>query len=77
MEQIADIFQEAATAMKDPMAATSADPDHSENENRYVTFGISEKGRLIVVAHTEKEDTIRIISARIAGKGERKIYEEG
>ncbi len=70
-------FQEAATAMKDPMAATGADPDHSENENRYVTFGISEKGRLIVVAHTEEEDTIRIISARIAGKGERKIYEEG
>jgi uncharacterized DUF497 family protein len=70
-------FEEAATALSDPMAATGFDPDHSYNEERYVTFGISERGRLIVVAHTEDNDTIRIISARIASKGERKIYEEG
>jgi len=70
-------FEEAATALSDPMAATGADPDHSLSEERYVTFGVSEKGRLVVVSHTEKDQTIRIISARKAGKGERKLYEEG
>jgi uncharacterized DUF497 family protein len=70
-------FEEAATALKDPMAATGADPDHSISEDRYVTFGVSERGRLLVVAHTEDGETIRIISARAASKGEQKIYEEG
>ncbi|HQM44939.1 MAG TPA: BrnT family toxin [Smithellaceae bacterium] len=70
-------FAEAATAFSDPMAATGADPDHSLNEDRYVTFGVSGKGRLIVVSHTEKDETIRIISARKASKGERELYEEG
>jgi uncharacterized DUF497 family protein len=69
-------FEEAATALSDPMAATGADPDHSASEERYVTFGVSGKGRLIVVSHTEKDETIRIISARKASKGERKLYEE-
>ena len=70
-------FEEAATALADPMAATGADPDHSIGEFRYIAFGISKRGRLLVVAHTEEGDSIRIISARIARKGERKIYEEG
>ena len=70
-------FEEASTAMRDTMAATGADPDHSIGEFRYVTFGISERGRLLVVAHTEQSDTIRIISARLASKREKKIYEEG
>ena len=70
-------FEEAATALADPMAATGADPDHSIGEFRYITFGISKRGRVLVVAHTEEGDSIRIISARIARKGERKIYEEG
>ena len=70
-------FEEAATAMSDPMAATGADPDHSFAEDRYVTFGVSDRGRLLVVAHTDEDETIRIISARLASKGERKIYEEG
>jgi len=70
-------FEEEATALSDPMAATGADPDHSLSEERYVTFGVSEKGRLVVVSHTEKDQTIRIISARKASKGERKLYEEG
>ena len=47
------------------------------SEDRYVTFGVSERGRLLVVAHTEDGETVRIISARVASKGERKIYEEG
>jgi len=70
-------FEEAATALSDPMAATGADPDHSITENRYVTFGFSERGRLLVVSHTEEKETIRIISARKASKGERELYEEG
>ncbi|MDL1979697.1 MAG: BrnT family toxin [Deltaproteobacteria bacterium] len=70
-------FEEAATALSDPMAATGIDPDHSIDEFRYITFGVSNSGRLLVVAHTERGDTIRIISTRRAIKGERKIYEEG
>ena len=70
-------FEEATTALTDPMAATGDDPDHSVTEFRYVTFGVSQHGRLLVVSHTGEHDTIRIISARIASKGERKIYEEG
>jgi hypothetical protein len=70
-------FKEATTALSDPLAATGSDPDHSVVEFRYVTFGMSERGRLLVVAHTEQGETIRIISARLASKRERRIYEEG
>ncbi|MBI4745376.1 MAG: BrnT family toxin [Deltaproteobacteria bacterium] len=70
-------FEEASSALSDPMAATGADPDHSIGEFRYITFGISERGRLLVVSHTEQSEIIRIISARLASKRERKIYEEG
>jgi hypothetical protein len=70
-------FEEAATAFKDPMAALGPDPDHSIGEHRYITFAVSEAGRLLVVAHTDASDTIRIISARLASKGERRIYEKG
>jgi uncharacterized DUF497 family protein len=69
-------FEEAATALSDPMAATGADPDHSITEDRFITFGVSEKGWLLVVAHTDEGETIRIISARKASKGEKKLYEE-
>jgi uncharacterized DUF497 family protein len=69
-------FEEAATALRDPMAATGCDPDHSSGEERFVTFGVSGRGRLLVVAHTEENDILRIISARVASKGERTIYEE-
>ncbi|MEK7794022.1 MAG: BrnT family toxin [Candidatus Hydrogenedentota bacterium] len=70
-------FQEAMTVLRDPMAATNFDPDHSLAEQRLVTFGISSRGRLLVVAHTETDDMIRIISARLASRMERGIYEEG
>jgi uncharacterized DUF497 family protein len=70
-------FEEAATVLSDQMSATGADPDHSITEDRYITFGVSERGRLLVIAYTEEGETIRIISARVASKGERKIYEEG
>lgn len=70
-------FDEAASVFHDPLAATGADPDHSEGEERMVTFGLSSAGRLLVVAHTESGDAIRIISARVTTQHERRIYEEG
>jgi hypothetical protein len=70
-------FEEATTALRDPLSATGPDPDHSLGEERFVTFGVSSRGRLLVVAHTGHEDIIRIISAREATRPERKIYEEG
>lgn len=70
-------FQEAATVFGDPMAITYPDPDHSESENRSITFGMSRNRRLLVVAHTERGVKIRIITARLMAKHERKIYEEG
>jgi uncharacterized DUF497 family protein len=70
-------FEEAATVFRDTLSATGRDPDHSVGEERFVTFGISTSGRLLVVAHTERGDKIRLISARLATSGERKIYEEG
>ena len=70
-------FEEAATVFRDPLSATGPDPDHSFGEERFVTFGVSTGDRLLVIAHTEQRDTIRIISARPATPGEREIYEEG
>ena len=70
-------FEEAATALSDPMAVTGLEPDHSIYEERYITFGVSERGRLLVVSHNENGENIRIISARKASKGERELYEEG
>jgi uncharacterized protein len=70
-------FEEATTALRDPLSATGLDPDHSLGEERFVTFGVSAHGRLLVVAHTDRDDIIRIISAREATRSERKIYEEG
>ena len=70
-------FQEAATAFGDPLAITFDDPDHSEDEERHLTFGLSLQGRLIVVSHTERRDRARIINARLMESEERVIYEEG
>jgi uncharacterized protein len=70
-------FEEATTALRDDLALTGHDPDHSLDEDRFVTFGVSAQGRLLVVAHTERRSVIRIISARPATKSERNIYEEG
>ena len=69
-------FQEAATVFGDPMAVTYFDPDHSEEEDRFLTFGHSSAGGLLVVSHTDREDRTRIISARRATRKERKSYEE-
>lgn len=70
-------FEEATTALRDDLALTGRDPDHSTGEARYITFGVSSQGRLLVVSHTERAGLVRVISARTATKSERKIYEEG
>lgn len=70
-------FREAATALGDPLSTTFPDHDHSEPEQRFLTIGMSARGRLMVIAHAEEGDTIRIISARLVTKRERKFYEEG
>jgi uncharacterized DUF497 family protein len=68
-------FDEAVTVFYDPLSATFDDPDHSENEQRYITIGFSSQGRLLVVAHAERGGNIRIISARCATAHERKKHE--
>ena len=68
-------FDEAVTVFHDPLAATFDDPDHSAGERRFVTIGFSSQNRLIVVAHTERDESIRIISARLATAQERKRHE--
>ena len=70
-------FQEASTVFGDSLAMTFADPDHSNNEQRYLTFGLSKYNRLLVVAHTDRGEKTRIISARLIDRKERRIYEEG
>lgn len=70
-------FEEAVSVFYDPLAATGADPDHSEEETRFVSFGMSSAGRLLIVCHAERGEAIRIISARCATQSERRIYEEG
>ena len=70
-------FDEAASVFFDPLSATGSDPDHSLEERRFVTFGMSSSGRLLVVAHADQDDLIRIITAREATRAERELYEEG
>ena len=69
-------FAEASTALEDELSLTGDDPDHSITEARLITFGISSAGRLLAVSHTERDERIRIISARPATRAERKLYEE-
>ncbi|MBN8598258.1 MAG: BrnT family toxin [Planctomycetes bacterium] len=67
-------FGEAQTVFADPGAITLYDEEHSQSEDRFVTLGISTVGRLLVVAHTDDGDSIRIISARKATRKETKAY---
>ncbi len=68
-------FDEAVTVFYDSLSATFDDPDHSGNEQRYITIGSSSQGRILVVAHAETGESIRIISARPATAHERKRHE--
>ena len=68
-------FEEASTVFYDPLSATFNDPDHSIGEHRLITIGFSSNGRLLVVSHTERGKTIRVISARPATARERTRHE--
>ncbi|NET39473.1 MAG: BrnT family toxin [Cyanothece sp. SIO1E1] len=77
IEKHAVSFQEAVTVFNDPLSVTFPDPDHSIGENRYVIIGVSRYGQLLVIAHTDRGEKVRIISARKATREERRFYEEG
>jgi uncharacterized DUF497 family protein len=70
-------FTEAQTVFADPLALTGYDPDHSDDEDRYITMGTSLDRRLLVISHTDRDDRVRIISAREASRSERRDYEDG
>ena len=73
-------FEEATTAFEDERSVTMPDPTHSVGEERFVLLGRTSRGRIAIVAFTERSediDAIRLISARLADRGERHDYEEG
>jgi hypothetical protein len=70
-------FREATTVFGDALAMTFPDEDHSLSERRFLTIGSSISGRVLLVAHSENQEIIRIISARPVTRRERKVYEEG
>ena len=69
-------FEEAQTVFTDPLSITLPDPDHSEDEERFIDIGMSDNRRVLVVVYTERGQRIRLISARQATAAERKQYEE-
>lgn len=70
-------FDEAKTVFNDPLYIDFYDPDHSDQEERYLVIGKSSNDRLLIVSYTERGDTVRLISAREVTPAERKDYEEG
>jgi hypothetical protein len=70
-------FHEAGTVLDDPLSMTFPDPDHSVEELRYLTIGSSISGRILVFAHTDRGEEVRLISARPATPSERRFYEQG
>ena len=64
------------SAFRDPLALTVDDPDHAEVEDRLILMGLSDRQRLLVVVYVERDENLRIISARVADPEERKEYEE-
>lgn len=69
--------EEASTVFLDVPSVTGADPDHSEGEERWLTFGVSKQSNFLAVSHTDTKENIKIISARPGTKPDRKLYEEG
>jgi uncharacterized DUF497 family protein len=69
-------FHEASTVFLDALSLTFYDPDHSDNEDRFITLGIASTGRLLFISHTDREAVTRIISAREATNKEREGYEK-
>ncbi len=70
-------FHDAATVFGDVLAWTFSDPDHSNSEDRFITIGCSKTRKTLVISHTDREDRIRIISARQATPREKRQYENG
>ena len=70
-------FHEAGTVLDDALSTTFPDPHHSMDEARYLTIGLSASGRILVVAHTDRGEAVRLITARPATSAERRFYEEG
>jgi len=70
-------FDEAKSVFKDPFLITYPDPKHSIGEQRYLNIGLSTRGRVLIVVHTERGENIRITSCRKATTSERRDYEEG
>ena len=70
-------FEEATTVFDDPLYVDFYDPDHSVDEHRYLIIGTSSAGHLLIVSYTERDDIVRLISAREVTLGERQVYEEG
>ena len=70
-------FPEAMTVFADPFTLTGFDPDHSGDEDRFITMGHAITERLLIVCHTDRDQQLRIISARLATRRERKDYEDG
>ena len=70
-------FREAASVFGDPLAITFDDPDHSIGEHKLLTFGSTRTGKMVIVSHTQRNGSMRIISTRLMEKHERSIYEEG
>ena len=68
-------FEEAATVFGDPLSDTFDDPAHSKAEQRFIIIGSSERGRMLIVAHTDDGEVVRIISAREPTRAERESYE--
>ena len=71
------MFDEASTVFGDDLSVSGRDIAHSLGENRFVTLGMSNQGRVLVVCHTDRRAVIRIISARPAIRKEKRLYEEG
>ena len=69
-------FEEAMSAFRDPLSLVVPDPDHSEWEDRLILMGISDRQRLLVVVYVERNENLRIISARAADLDEKREYEE-
>lgn len=69
-------FEEAKTIFDDPLYVDFYDPDHSEDEERYLIVGESDRGQLLIVSYTERGESIRIISARKVTRSEQEAYEE-
>jgi uncharacterized protein len=70
-------FEEAKTVFDDPLYVDFYDPAHSDDEDRYLIVGASDRRRLLIVSYTERGSLIRLISAREVTRTEREVYEEG